>query len=165
MDFGFPAMLVLVLLSGDAHFLLRILLVCVLHECGHGIAMCLTGAGLREIRFCGTGVQMTVGTAVLSRLRMLCISLAGPAVNLLCAAFSAPETAAVHLCMGLFNLLPYRCLDGGTAIRIFHDSSRLTILCVALSAVFFFSLLLWHIKNPLLYLLLIYLTIQESLRQ
>ncbi len=164
-DFGFPAMLALVLLSADAHFLLRILLVCVLHECGHGIAMCLTGAGLREIRLCGTGVQMTTGTAVLSRLRMLCINLAGPAVNLLCALFSAPETAVLHLCMGMFNLLPYRCLDGGTAIRIFHDSRRLTHACILLSALFLLSLLLSPIQNPLLYLLLIYLTIKESPRQ
>ena len=164
-DFGFPAMLAIVLLSGDASFLLRILLVCVLHECGHGIAMCLTGAGLREIRFCGTGIQMTAGSSVLSQLRMLCISLAGPAVNLLCAAFCAPDTAVLHLCMGLFNLLPYRCLDGGTAIRIFHDSRKLTIACVILSVLLFLLLLLYHIRNPLLYLLLVYLTIQESLRQ
>jgi Zn-dependent protease len=165
MDFGFPALLAMVLLSGDAQFLLRLLLVCVLHECGHGIAMCLTGAGLQEIRFCGAGVQMTAGTAVLSRMKALCISLAGPAVNLLCAAVSAPETAMLHLCTGLFNLLPYRCLDGGTAVRIFHDSEKLTIACVILSVLLFLLLLLYHIRNPLLYLMVLYLTVQESLRR
>ena len=167
MDFGFPAMLALVLLAGDKPFLLQTLAVCILHECGHGIAMCLTGAGLREIRFCGAGVQMTVGTAVLTRSRQLCISLAGPFVNLVCAAVLAgfrPEIAGLHLCMGLFNLLPYRCLDGGTAIRLFRDSPALSVACFALSAVIFAGLLAAHVRNPLLYCLLFYLTISESLR-
>lgn len=160
-------MLALVLLAGDKPFLLQTLAVCILHECGHGIAMCLTGAGLREIRFCGAGVQMIVGTAVLTRARQLCISLAGPAVNLICAAVlagSRPEIAGLHLCMGLFNLLPYKCLDGGTAIRLFGDSAALSAGCAALSAVMFAGLLTAHIRNPLLYCLLFYLTINEILR-
>lgn len=166
-DFGFPAMLALVLLSAEKPFLLQTLVVCVLHECGHGIAMCVTGAGLREIRLCGAGVQMVTGTAVLSRIRMLCISLAGPAVNLLCAAiFSqiAPEVSALHLCFGIFNLLPYRCLDGGTALRLWWDSQTLTWLCYLLTAALLAVLLYLRIHNPILYLLLAYLMINESLR-
>lgn len=166
-DFGFPAMLALVLLSAEKTLLLQTLAVCLLHECGHGIAMCLTGAGLREIRLGGAGIQMTTGTAVLPRSRMLCISLAGPAVNLLsAAAFAAicPEAAVLHLCMGLFNLLPYRCLDGGTAIRLYWDSPALKWLCCLLSVLLAAGLLLFQIHNLLLYILLLYLIVNESLR-
>ena len=160
-------MLALVLLSAEKPFLLQTLLVCILHECGHGIAMCLTGAGMQELRFCGAGVQIVTRTAVLSRGRLLCISLAGPVVNLLCFALFAqefPETAHLHLYMGLFNLLPYRCLDGGTAIRAFCDSSDLSRICLIQSVFLLFLALFYHIRNPLLYLLLLYLTINESLR-
>ena len=165
MDFGFPAMLTLILLSGEKVFLLQTLLVCILHECGHGIAMCLTGAGLRELRFCGAGLQMTAGTAILSHPRQLCISLAGPAVNLLCAALLwkiAAQSALLHLCMGMFNLLPYRSLDGGTALRIYRHPPL--VLCLLLSGLLLCLLLLFRIRNPLCFLMLIYLTINESLR-
>ena len=166
MDFGFPAMLALLLLSGERDFLLQTLLVCVVHECGHGIAMCLTGAGLREVRFCGAGVQMRTGTAVLSRGRLLCIYLSGPAVNLLCAALLrtlSPETAALHLCMGVCNLLPFRVLDGGAALRVFTDGRWLCIGCTALAILLTAGLMLAKITNPFLYLLAVYLAAAEWL--
>ena len=167
LDFGFPALLALILLASEKAFLLQTLLVCILHECGHGIAMCATGAGLREIRFGGAGIQMVTGTAAVSRRGMLCISLAGPAVNLLFAALLAricPEAAMLHLGIGVFNLLPYRCLDGGTAIRLWWDSQALTWLCGILTAVLLSGLLFFRIANPVLYLLLVYLMVNESLR-
>ncbi|MCR5718212.1 MAG: hypothetical protein K6F80_04155 [Oscillospiraceae bacterium] len=164
-DFGFPAMLSLILLSGERAFLLQTFLVCILHECGHGIAMCLTGAGLREIRLGGAGMQLFAETAVLTELQQLLISLAGPAVNLICALlfqrFHA-ESAVLHLYMGIFNLLPYRSLDGGTALRIFCTPP--IFVSYVFSAVLCGLLIYFRLRNPLLYLMLLYLTVNESLR-
>ena len=86
MDFGFPAAVCIACLWGDGAFLLQCLAVCMLHEAGHGLAMWLTRAGIREIRFQAAGLQMITTTACLPRLQQLCISLSGPAVNLLLAA-------------------------------------------------------------------------------
>lgn len=165
-DFGFPTMLALVLLASDRDLLLQILAVCLLHECGHGIAIYLTKAGLREIRLCGTGMQLRTETAVLSRAAQNAIYLAGPAANLLCAALlckAAPLMALLHLCMGSFNLLPFRCLDGGAALDcLLHGRTRpVTMLCLLLAAGLCVLLLLYHIANPLLYMMLGYLVISD----
>lgn len=165
-DFGFPAALALILLAADRNFLLKVLAVGLLHECGHGLAMWLTGAGLREIRLCGTGIQMRTRTAVLSERAQNLIYLAGPAVNLLFGILlwtAQKELALLHLCMGSFNLLPYRCLDGGAVLgNLAGDRTRpLTIGCVVLSGLLLLLLIWQHIRNPLLYLLLGYLAVNE----
>lgn len=165
-DFGFPAVLALILLAADRSFLLKVLAVCLLHECGHGIAMWLTGAGLREIRLCGAGMQLRTRTAVLSRFAQNLIYLAGPAVNLLFGVLLwtfQKELAILHLCMGTFNLLPYECLDGGAILgNLAGDRAKLlSIGCVMLSGIFVIFLIWQQIRNPLLYLMLGYLAVNE----
>ena len=165
MDFGFPAAVCIACLWGDGAFLLQCLAVCMLHEAGHGLAMWLTRAGIREIRFQAAGLQMITNTACLSRLQQLCISLSGPAVNLLLAALLyriRQETALLHLCMGVFNLLPFRVLDGGTALRSLNVPEvllRAAALCLAAAGV----IVLWQggIRNPALYLMAGYLAAAE----
>ncbi|MCR4646890.1 MAG: site-2 protease family protein [Oscillospiraceae bacterium] len=169
MDFGFPAAVCIACLWGDGELLLQCLAVCMLHETGHGLAMWLTRAGIREIRFHAAGMQMVTHTACLTRLQRLCISLSGPAVNLLMAALlyrTRPETALLHLCMGGFNLLPFRVLDGGTALRCLTEDSNtaetllhvLALLCAALGMG-----VLWYcgVRNPVLYLMAGYLAVAE----
>ena len=115
MDFGFPAMLVLLLLAADRDFLLLTLSVCILHECGHGLAMCLAGAGLREMRLTAAGLQLRTGTSILSHIEILRITLntAGQ-TSYMCRIFYrlSTEIALLHLVLGLFNLLPFQVLDG-----------------------------------------------------
>lgn len=159
-------MLALILLAADRSFLLRVLAVCLLHECGHGIAMWLTGAGLREIRLGGAGMQLRTRTAVLSRSAQNLIYLAGPAVNLLFGLLLwtvQKELAILHLCMGTFNLLPYECLDGGAVLgELAGDRAKLlSIGCVMLSGVFVILLIWQQIRNPLLYLMIGYLAVNE----
>ena len=72
----------------------------------------------------------------------------------------------LHLLMGCFNLLPFRTLDGGTAIRCIlgmHDKlcRALTVLCEALATVIFLLLLRYHVQNPSLYMMVIYLAVAE----
>ena len=169
LDFGFPAAVCIACLWGDSGLLLQGLAVCMLHEAGHGLAMWLTRAGIREIRFHAAGMQMVTHTACLTRLQRLCISLSGPGVNLLMAALlyrTRPETALLHLCMGGFNLLPFRVLDGGTALRCLTEDwpwaetvlHTAALLCAAAGAG-----ALWYcgVHNPVLYLMAGYLAAAE----
>ena len=116
MDFGFPAMLALIFLRMQDVLIRQMLLVCLIHELGHGLAMCLTGAGIQEIRLYAAGIQMRTDTCLLGTGQAVFISLSGPLVNLLNAGLLwkiQPVTAILHMSIGIFNLLPFPALDGG----------------------------------------------------
>lgn len=169
MDFGFPALVAVLCLWGDGTLFLQSLAVCMLHELGHGLVMWLSRAGVREVRFYAAGLQMRTNTAFLSTTQLLCIYLSGPAVNLLFAGIlqnTRPETALLHLCMGCFNLLPFRMLDGGTALLcVFEDKLGVLfirkVFCVLLAAAFLVCLWIWDVRNPALYLMMGYLGAAE----
>lgn len=115
-------------------------IVCLLHELGHAAAAALTGAGIYRIDLTGFGIIMTVGqprnipggAAVL---------LSGPAVNLLLYLILRFMDAAeyfrdLNLAAGVFNLLPFSGLDGGSLAELLisgTDSEPLlrTLLCIA----------------------------------
>lgn len=167
MDFGFPAMLALLFLYADGEFLRQAFAVCMIHELGHGIAMILTGAGIREIHLYAAGVQMRTHTPLLSKGRELVILFSGPCVNFaaaffLCFLHGWCGAAILHLGMGIFNLLPYAMLDGGSAFACaFSGMPRLlrlqTVLCIALSVGISVFLAYSRITNPFLYLMCFYL--------
>ena len=168
-DFGFPAMLALIFLQSENDFMCRILLVCVLHELGHGFVMCLTGAGIREIRLHASGMQMLTNTCLLSTGQALCIYFSGPLVNLLFAVLFwkiCPEIAILHASMGIFNLLPYKILDGGAMLCCIFEYKLeflkiINIFCVLLSVAVILISYCYHIKNPVIYLMAVYLAISE----
>lgn len=170
-DFGFPAMLALVFLQSEYDFMRKILLVCVIHELGHGFVMCLTGAGVREIKLHAAGIQMLTNTCLLSTGQAFCIYFSGPLVNLLFAVLFwkiQPELAILHFSMGIFNLLPYRILDGGAMLYcIFayklNILKMIKIFCVLLSIAIIFIAYYYNIKNPSIYLMAVYLAISEFL--
>ncbi len=167
MDFGFPAVLALLCLTGDGGFLLQTLAVCMIHEIGHGIAMILTRAGIREIRFYAAGIQMWTHAAALPKRKELLILVSGPCMNFGAALLlhflqCEGDAAALHLCMGIFNLLPYAVLDGGSALRyLLAEHPQLlrlqTVLCVLLSAAAVVLLAVYRVKNPFLPLMAVYL--------
>jgi hypothetical protein len=171
MDFGFPAMLAILFLQGDAWLLRQTLAVCLLHELGHGAAMLITRAGIREIRFYAAGMQLRTRAVLLSVGQELAVLLSGPAVNLLAAALlylchGSRVLMGLHLGMGCFNLLPYRILDGGAALRCLSGEKlwvqeMLTGLCVMLSLCGVILLGMHGIQNPWLYLMAVYLAVAE----
>lgn len=170
-DFGFPAMLAVLCLCADGGFLLRTLSVCMLHEIGHGIAMVLTGAGIREVHLYAAGMQMRTSPHLLSKPRELAVLLSGPLVNFLAACslylcFGWCDTAVLHLGMGIFNLLPFSVLDGGSAIACLSEGKpRLlrmqTVVCCFLSASAVIFALYYGIRNPCIYLMCIYLCVTQ----
>lgn len=169
LDFGFPAMLAIVFLRSEQDFMKQMLLVSLIHELGHGLVMCLTGAGVREICFHASGVRMVTNHWLLCPGQAFWIYLSGPLVNLLCAWMFwnfAPELALLHLCMGVFNLLPYRILDGGALLRDVLGQSPealniLKIFCILLSMMACCVGYLRGVYNSLWYLMAVDLAVSE----
>lgn len=171
MDFSFPALLALAFLCGRGNLLLQTFAVSFLHEAGHGIAMLLTHAGIQEISLTAAGMQMRTKSMFLRRKQELCILLCGPMVNFLMAGIlysvqGWSDAAMLHLCMGCFNLLPFRSLDGGSALEcVFAEYPTFlwmqTVFCVILSVGMAAGLACLHIENPFLYLMCLYLGISQ----
>ncbi len=97
--------------------------VCTLHELAHAAAAVLTGAGVRRIVLSGCGVIMETGTCI--RIRDgIAVLVSGPAANvILWAALTAAGCEGafrdMNLAAGLFNLLPFSGLDGGSLAELF----------------------------------------------
>ena len=168
-EFSFPAVIACLFLQSDLELLKQSFLVCLIHELGHGIVMTLTGAGIREIRFYAAGIRMTANTCLLSTVQMMAVYLSGPLMNLLCGVIfwkHEPVTALLHLSMGIFNLLPYRILDGGAALEWLFEarSDFLQIrkkFCILLSISAIFLLHFYKILSPALFLMVLYLAFCE----
>lgn len=164
-------MLAILYLHADGQLLLQTLSVCMLHEIGHGIAMLLTGAGIREVHLHAAGMQMRTYPHLLSKPRELAVLLSGPLVNFLASwllyfCFGWCDAAVLHLGMGLFNLLPFSVLDGGSAIACLSEGKPCllrmqTVLCSFLSASAVFFALYFGIRNPCIYLMCIYLSVAQ----
>ena len=168
-NFSFPMILAWIFLQKDAELIKQILAVSMIHETGHGLAMCLTKAGIREIRFYAAGIRMQTNAYLLSTGKILAVYLSGPVMNLCFALLfwkMNQFVAILHLWTGIFNLLPYRVLDGGAAWENFFEMKTEWLdirkkFCLILSMAILFLLFFRHIQNLALYLMIIYLTFCE----
>ncbi len=171
MDFSFPALLALVFLYADGDLIRQSFAACLIHEAGHGLAMLLTHAGIRELSLTAAGVQMRTRLLFLSQKQELFILLCGPLVNLLMAGLlyflqGWTDAAILHLCMGCFNLLPFTNLDGGSALQcMFSEHPQFlqiqSACCLFLSVGISGALAYLHVRNPFLYLMCLYLGISQ----
>ena len=101
-----------------------------MHECGHLAALALFRVPVLGLRLGAMGaVLYAPGAARLSYGRELAVTLAGPAVNLVCAPLVAALAArwgwdwgylfaGAHTVLGVYNLLPIPPLDGGRALYL-----------------------------------------------
>lgn len=127
---GFLVSLLLAAIISPPEVAAAVLAAAALHEAGHLAALRTFGVRAEEIRLGAFGaVIVAAGAARLSYGRELIVTLAGPAVNLICAPLIAVSAAhcsweegyllaGAHLALGLFNLLPVPPLDGGQAVRL-----------------------------------------------
>lgn len=124
----FPALVTALLLQQPDGVAVGCILASILHEGGHLAAMLLLGCPPHSFTVGAFGARFEMGeTALAGYRRNILISLAGPAVNFSAAGLflvlSQAEAAAVHLALGVFNLLPAAPLDGGQVLRC--------VLCLA----------------------------------
>lgn len=107
---------------------LRMALVCAaIHEGGHVLIFMLCAHRLPKLQFSIEGISLS-GAQRLSRTQELWVLAAGPMANFIFAAllflrlqrrasFGLYFLAAVSLCTGLYNLLPFGVLDGARILQ------------------------------------------------
>lgn len=122
----------------------------VMHEAGHVLAYVLCTHNMPRLVPSLGGVSLCMDK-MLARRQELAVVCAGPLVNLLCAAglfwaawqkasYGVYFFAAVHLCMGLYNCLPFGVLDGARLLALMVPAQGLPALARiqrALLAAFF----------------------------
>ena len=114
---------------------LRMALVCAaLHESGHVLVYMFCAHRLPGLRFSVEGISLS-GAQRLSRAQELWVLAAGPMANFLFAAllfwrlqqrasFRLYFLAAVSLCTGLYNLLPFGVLDGARILQNLFSAEK-----------------------------------------
>lgn len=123
-SFWFLAVLTLFAMLDRSFITLSLLAVVALHEGVHLIALCLLGAKIRfaELRVYGIRLDCTLHS--LTPGRQAAVYLSAPIFNLLLGGAVAlfdpiSMLGAMSVCIGLFNLLPVRPLDGGNALSLY----------------------------------------------
>ena len=115
-----------------------------LHELGHLGMMAALGVRVRAIDLRVFDIRISADSP--QRLRDdLCITLAGPAVNLLLAAALVPFGSffgEANLALGSFNLLPVVSLDGGRALYLLLRRRHEPRLCSRAVKILSFLILL-----------------------
>ena len=126
---SFAAALTVMLILDKSCFSAVALFCCIVHEAGHVITLLLLGEKpkLIELSFYGIKLErnlLTAGTGA----GEIAVYLSGPAANfVLSAAFflfsqrfqNLSDAAKISLCVGFFNLIPCRPLDGGNLLFAF----------------------------------------------
>ena len=126
---GFPLAVAASLLIAPLRLTLAVLLAAAMHELGHLTAFMAFRTPVDGIRIGAFGAEIRAHTERLSYGRELAATLAGPAVNLVCAplfGMLAARTAwewgylfaGAHILLGIYNLLPVPQLDGGRALYL-----------------------------------------------
>lgn len=158
-SFSFLVFLALLFLMKSGGTIFAFFTVCLIHELGHAAALCIAGGSLSQLTFCGMGIKMIpCRNKLLSFRNELFVLLAGPAVNIsvfliLNTADRGNYFALLNLCAAVFNLLPYKMLDGGAVLQLLSDCSscgktfsaaagllRIALLLCAVYAVFYWGM-------------------------
>lgn len=140
LDFSFFAAAAWIAVKGGERLFLEILFACLLHELGHLTAMVCFHRRVQSVIFCGAGVTIQPAGDYAAYWQDQIVLLAGPLANLcfgsiLLAIRGICEIGMLHLGLGLFNLMPFSHLDGGS------------ILYAALSALDLLPDQIEHIRN------------------
>lgn len=125
-DFSFLVFIALLFSIENGNVIFSFFTVCFIHEFGHAIALYLSGGRLVSLYFCGIGIKMLPDRSLLMPIKSeLFILLCGPAANLAAFLFAGLNCsfATMNLCAAVFNMLPYKLLDGGSIIRLLTESS------------------------------------------
>lgn len=127
-DFLFVALVTFFLLTDRTGVSVIALWACLIHELGHLVVFFAIGYTPRALIFELTGIRLVKPAQALSPRRDALVQLAGSGVNFLVFFLLRHTTGAVsywsifavtHLLLGIFNLLPLKCLDGGKLAELF----------------------------------------------
>lgn len=153
-DFSFFMFTALVFMTNNYRMAMMFFVACAVHEFGHLIAMLMTGAEIKSIFISGLGINiMQSRKNLVSSGRSLFILSGGIAVNLLIflSGKFCSDFAQINLMLFVFNILPFRNLDGGSIIlcigemlnKDFTAEIILKILAVVFSVLVFFMIYIY----------------------
>lgn len=118
-DFSFFMFTALVFMTNNYRSAVMFFTACAVHEAGHLIAMLFTGAEIKSILISGLGINiMQSRENLISSGRSLFILAGGVTVNLLIflSGKFCSDFLQINLMLFVFNILPFRNLDGGSII-------------------------------------------------
>ncbi len=181
-DMGFLAMLAMVSMN-QSRLYMYAFLTCIIHELGHMIQIMLTGGNVEKIAFNGAGIKIIpCRTRLLSVWDDISVLLGGSFVNIFTALILILINHGqynvfiyMNLILGILNLLPFRCLDGGAVILCLAEhfaayDKHLTIMKflkvfnIILCIILVFSFRSFIMQNISAIVMIIYLIISEILK-
>ena len=137
-SFLFAAFITLLLIIDQTGLIIPVFMSSAIHELGHAIAMNRNNCGIIKISMKPGGCIITAPPFPDSKIEII-VALSGPLYNLTAAVLLAVMwqiigyegcfvAAVINAGLGLFNLLPFRGLDGGTVISVHltkkHENGR-----------------------------------------
>ena len=150
--FSFLVFNALIFLMRSSGLVFSFYAVCLLHEAGHLSALILTGGSISAVDVSGAGIVIGTrkGGSVTAKSRLY-VLLAGPAANMI--LYVLLNVCGYHgifsklnLTAAVYNMLPYRSLDGGAIISLFtvgtvseravmHILNAVKLMIIAASAI------------------------------
>ncbi len=126
LSFWFLATVTLFLLLDRSGYACFALLAVFVHEAGHLIALCCLGKAPAALCFSAEGICLFENKKPLAPLFEAVVLLSGSGANFLSALWlwygvgseRAVHIAALHVLLGVFNLLPAASLDGGKLLSL-----------------------------------------------
>lgn len=169
--FSFLVFNALIFLLRDNAVIMNFYAVCLVHETGHLLAIGITGGKVKSVVFGGAGVVITPEK---NSRHELFIMLAGAGANLIVfffMLFSGMDGSfrLLNLATAVYNLLPYRQLDGGASLCILTDGTPcertvnmvLTAVKVIFSVVLFLTAVLYSREFLPLFIVSVMLFVSE----
>ena len=138
---------------------------CIIHECGHLIAMLLLKRKVTSINFGYFGIKIFTDRKFLPEMKEAAIASGGPVINLFTASilFIAGQEnfAIMNLALAFFNLLPVSILDGGHILSALFPESKsvktLSTLCSVFLLVSGIIIAIYSKKNFTLLIVSLYI--------
>lgn len=148
-NISFAAVVTLMLILDESGMCAVGLFCCIVHEAGHIICLAVSGEKPASVELSFYGIKLErKEPSILSAYEELAVYIAGPAMNFILSALlfilskghGGIKTAAVtSLCIGAFNLIPCRPLDGGNMVfqiaSMFCEAERAEKICSVISGV------------------------------
>lgn len=129
-DFGFFAVVALMLLISDENMVYMCFASCLLHESGHLAAMKICGCDVKYVELYGAGIKIVPNISNCTRTGEALILCSGCAVNfilfLVVSTFGGEDASlfsAINLALMLFNLIPVGCFDGGQLFLLISEGT------------------------------------------
>ncbi len=146
-NMSFAAAVTLTLIVDESGLCAAALFCCIVHETGHIICLLILGEKPKIIELSFYGVRLERKSSGVNTAEEVAVFASGPAANLILSAVlfvsghsAGIKTAAViSLCVGVFNLIPCRPLDGGNILHLIlckiTDEEKSDKICFAVFCV------------------------------